>query len=287
MKRSGVARLLLLATALAAPPGAVATAADLWRWIDAGGVPRYTPDPDRVPAARRATLERVEPGMAAAPQREPAVAQPPAIFAPPGDPALAADPFNEPERAREIHGEVVEGEVIEGEIHGETGEGEVVVEIPTPSSAPSPLGSQAPSGAAEPPRSVDSAPGPPAARQPAPAVAEPRPAPVAAVRAEPAVAAPTAPPGPPEFQGEVVVEFPAAELPAPAAGPPAPLAPDRAARRAELLAAIAHDEEALKDHVSSGSDTQLAASPELREIAERLPALQAELRALEAPSAAP
>jgi len=65
-----------------------------------------------------------------------------------------------------------------------------------------------------------------------------------------------------------------------------PAAVDPAARRQELLAAIARDEEALKAHVSSG-DGHLAASPELREIAERLPALQAELRALEAQAAAP
>src|SRR3990172_11234023 len=107
MLRSGAMRPLLLGTALAALLGADPAAADLWRWIDADGVPRYTHDPDRVPSAQRSTLGRVEPGMTPTPQREPAVAKPPAIFAPPGDPALATDPWNEPERARAIEGEVV------------------------------------------------------------------------------------------------------------------------------------------------------------------------------------
>jgi len=77
---------------------------------------------------------------------------------------------------------------------------------------------------------------------------------------------------------------------APSASPPAParpLSPDAEARRAELVAAIERDEEALKEHVSSGQDASIVTNPELREIAERLPALQAELRALDAQSAAP
>src|SRR3990172_1171626 len=89
MLRSGAMRPLLLGTALAALLGADPAA------------------PDRVPSAQRSTLVRVEPGMTPTPQREPAVAKPPAIFAPPGDPALATDPWNEPERARAIEGEVV------------------------------------------------------------------------------------------------------------------------------------------------------------------------------------
>jgi hypothetical protein len=85
----------------------------------------------------------------------------------------------------------------------------------------------------------------------------------------------------------------AAVAPAPvAAAPPAPVAaappvPVTAAppgsRRAELEAQIARDEAALKELISQPTDANapVEASPELREIARRLPALQAELRALE------
>jgi hypothetical protein len=230
---------LALATLLAAAPAA----ADLWRWIDADGVPRYTPDPGRVPAAQRSSLVRVEPGMAEAPRSSPAPA--PAIFAPPGD-TLAADPFNAPERAREMVGEVV-------------------VEVPSAASAPEPDAPAAPP--------VSAAPLPPVDLPPPgiPPQAPPSPAPEAA-----STLAPQAEPGP-------------APEPAPGAAAPARAASSSQteARRAELLAAIARDEEILKTHVSSQAGGPLASSAELREIAERLPALQAELRALEAQTGAP
>jgi hypothetical protein len=53
------------------------------------------------------------------------------------------------------------------------------------------------------------------------------------------------------------------------------------ARIRDLEARIAEDEEALKERISApGSDADTAASPELREIAARLPRLQAELASL-------
>lgn len=60
-----------------------------------------------------------------------------------------------------------------------------------------------------------------------------------------------------------------------------PTAPTRT--RAELERAIESDREFLRQRVSEG-DTPPGNDPELRTIAERLPALQAELRALEAPA---
>lgn len=232
MRNPGAPGLRVLALALAGLIAAGPAAADLWRWIDAEGVARYTPDPDRVPAAERGSLVRVEAGMADAPERAPVAAKPPAIFAPPGDAEIAVDPFNAPERAREF-------------------QGEVVVEMPAEAPAPKPPAPPASSPAAEPLPTVD-----------APA------APVAPAAA-PSPAAPVAD---------------AASPPAPAG---APIPPEADARRAELVAAIARDEEALEAHVSSVAGGPLAASAELREIAERLPALQAELRALEAQTAAP
>ncbi|MCH8133293.1 MAG: DUF4124 domain-containing protein [Myxococcales bacterium] len=59
--------------------------------------------------------------------------------------------------------------------------------------------------------------------------------------------------------------------------------PHLATRRAELLALIAQDEARLKDLISQDdpdNDPQTV-EPELREIARRLPALQAELRAVD------
>jgi hypothetical protein len=65
---------------------------------------------------------------------------------------------------------------------------------------------------------------------------------------------------------------------------PRPLSDAQRARRAQLEAQIAADEEALKELIgrkSTEGDEPLRESPELREIARRLPALQAELRALD------
>jgi hypothetical protein len=237
MERRSAARPLLLGLLLAVLAAPGVARAELWRWVDEDGVARFTPDPDRVPVSRRSTLARVEAGMPSVPQPEAAAARPPAIFAPPGDPALAEDPFNAPERAREVRGEVV----------GDPGE--VVVEVPS----------------AAPPRPTRPAPSSPTSES-----------------APPNAAAPERPAAP-------LATAPRPTSPEAVAGPPAPraLPPEREARRAELAAEIARDEETLKAHVSSSGDASVVDTPELREIAERLPALQAELRALEAQSAAP
>jgi uncharacterized coiled-coil protein SlyX len=73
--------------------------------------------------------------------------------------------------------------------------------------------------------------------------------------------------------------------PAPAATVPAS---GREQRIRELEARIAEDEEALKQLISApGEQADVAVSPELREIAARLPRLQAELASLQQQSAAP
>jgi hypothetical protein len=77
------------------------------------------------------------------------------------------------------------------------------------------------------------------------------------------------------------------EVPEPQTQPqtqPQTATPGQLSRRAELEAQIARDEETLKDLISRAEaegDEPLQSSPELREVAARLPALQAELRALE------
>jgi hypothetical protein len=87
--------------------GSSPAAADLWRWIDADGVVRYTPNPNRVPAGARSSLARVEAGMAAAPAAPRAPAPPVAaapIYAPADEFSFEADPFNAPDQARTLRG---------------------------------------------------------------------------------------------------------------------------------------------------------------------------------------
>jgi hypothetical protein len=321
---------LWLATSVATL-GASAARADLYRWIDANGVARFTTDPGRVPSAQRATLARVETDMPAAPARAPAAAAatPPAIFAPPGDPALDGDPFNEPDRAREAESTAIEP---------------LAPVESAPAQAATTPAARTEAAAAAVPRAAPAAPTAPAARR-APVASSPRgeadatvaaratdawgevvvvdgeprapqpseapaeaaaPLPAAtATAAEAATPAVSAPPPPPaELRVEettpalvAAAEHPsegphgaAAEAPAsaPEAAPAAPAPADtHAARQEELRAAIARDEETLKALISANPDAPLAPTPELREIAERLPKLQAELRALEAQSEAP
>lgn len=196
--------VVALALALLAP----SASAELWRWQDAAGTVRYTPDPGRVPSSRRGSLVRVEPGMppiaTPAPAAPAATASPP-LYAPADEFSFASDPFNAPEQARTLRGE----------------------EVPEP--------------AGEPPSASAAAAGPAGI----------------AGAANAAAVAPVA------------------------AAPPA-LTPTQRDRKAELEAQILRDEEALKTLISSAAADAGEPSDELREIARRLPELQAELRALEA-----
>lgn len=85
--------------------------ADLWRWIDAEGVIRYTPNADRVPDESRNSMTRVESGMAAAPARPAtptaAPVEPTPLYAPADEFSASADPFNAPDRAQTLRGDDV------------------------------------------------------------------------------------------------------------------------------------------------------------------------------------
>jgi hypothetical protein len=121
---------------------------------------------------------------------------------------------------------------------------------------------------------------------------------------EPPEAEPSAAPGParaPEVPERLEAEPPTAfapraapsEAPAPSAAPgqepeappaPRPLSNAEQAHRTQIEEQIAADQETLKELIARQAmegDDPLRESPELREIARRLPALQAELRALE------
>ena len=129
---------------------------------------------------------------------------------------------------------------------------------------------------------------------PPPEVA-PEAAPEVAPESPPASAAATAPvepapPATPETPVAPATEQPAATpsvppvFPGPATTPALPAGDPRAAEVAELEAQIAADRERLRQMISTKrwDSAELAADPSIREIAERLPRLQAELAALRA-----
>lgn len=147
------------------------------------------------------------------------------------------------------------------------------VGVPNPSSArpPAPLPPPAPTAVE-----------PPAPAEPAPA----QPAPTLAPAQESAL--PTIEPAPAASRSEVAPPAPdASQVPPPDVAPPAvrsPLAPGdpRQQEIAQLEAAIERDREELRNMVSTPrwDASELASDPHVREIAERLPRLQAELAAL-------
>ncbi len=265
MKPQCWAAALVLAVAVSAD-----AAPELYRWIDADGSVRYTPNPSRVPNARRDTLVRVEPGMAPPPPTAPAgAATPTAIHAPPGEPG--ADPFDAPDPPRRALAPVPADEgpsVDAGPPDPVTSAGaaaapaEPAVETRTafaPAAAPS----------------SDSAPSEPESEAPAASAVAP---------AEPAAEthAAAAPPA------AVSAGSAGAASPSQTAAAASPQLPELRSRREELVAQIAEDEEMLKALVSEAraeGGEPLIDSNELREIARRLPVLQEELRALDEQSA--
>ena len=119
----------------------------------------------------------------------------------------------------------------------------------------------------------------------------------AAGPAVPPVSAPPSAPEPLEPTPHATLPTPQATLPTPQATPPTPAVSAAAAprepaalelspaeartRRNEVEAQIAADEDRLKQLISTSATEDIESSPELHEIARRLPKLQAELRQLE------
>jgi hypothetical protein len=232
------------AVALTAALFATAASAEVWQWTDAEGVVRYTPNPQRVPESQRGSLIKLEPGMKVP---APSPSGPPAMYAPPEELPFGADPFDAPEPARTLEAPEAEPSAVP--------EPARALEVPEaePSTTPEPA------RALEVPE-VEASAAPEPAR--APEVPETLEAKASSARA------PRAPSG---------------EEPEPLRAP-RPLSDAERARRAQLEEQIAADQEALKALISRGAtegDDPLRESPELREIARRLPALQAELRALD------
>lgn len=175
----------------------------------------------------------------------------------------------------------------DGATHYATSRGEVPREFRDAAQVivPAPVGVPNPSSARPPaptPPLAPTAVEPPAPAQPAPAQPEPAPAPARES------ALPTIETAPLASRSEVAPPAPdAPQVPSPDVAPPAvrsPLAPGdpRQQEIAQLEAAIERDREELRNMVSTPrwDASELASDPHVREIAERLPRLQAELAAL-------
>ena len=215
----------------------------LYEWTDASGDIRYTPYPDRIPRAQRGSALPVFPE----PDRGQSVHW--ATHATPEPTVEPAEPFVASVTTVETATLEIEPEVVEVEA--------LAVETP-------PL------------LEVETA---PLAVEVAPLAVEPSPTELETVLLE----SPSPPlevePAPIEVETEVEVEVETA-LPVPPPSPPTPESP-LDARIQELELAIGLDQEALKRLLSEpASASGLQASEELREISQRLPQLQAELRSL-------
>lgn len=264
-RAAGAGLLFLIGVALSAEPAlAQESAPVLYQWTDEGGNVRYTPDPERVPSSRRDTMQRVEPGVppaSASPRPGPAPGRAPAASTvmsptPPAAPVLSAPPAP------------------------------VAAPLPSPTPATTPAPIAAPDPVAAPAPVAAPVPVP----APAPVASPPQElAPAAAPPAPAAAPAPTLGSGDPAGPASTTPHREAPSIPAPA---PDPAAAD-AAREQQLAAAIAADQETLKALISAPAvpgEAPLTDSPQLREIARRLPELQAELAALRerrAPPAGP
>jgi hypothetical protein len=77
---------------------------ELYRWVDRGGVVRYTPDLSRIPDTRRETVIRVISGTSplGLPLKTPAKTPAAPSMAPLGPALAGADPFNAPSEARRV-----------------------------------------------------------------------------------------------------------------------------------------------------------------------------------------
>jgi len=109
MKRAGFVGLAVAGAALLLGSAAATAAEDegpeLWRWVDAEGIVRYTPDRGHIPLTRRGDAERVSGDMPELPReayRSPEA--PPPVFRPPMGEVLEGE-APPPERAAESDGD--------------------------------------------------------------------------------------------------------------------------------------------------------------------------------------
>ncbi|MEE2679110.1 MAG: DUF4124 domain-containing protein [Myxococcota bacterium] len=262
-------------------------AAELWMWTDPDGAIRYTSDRARIPGAQRGSALRVEAGMvlpAPAPTAEVAAPAAGVLLGPPDELALAPDPFNAPdqfptlavEEVVEVERTVVEERVAPVALDtpaqgasGETTATEAIAVSETTETAAIAVSETTETAAIAVSETTETA---------AIAVSETT-APAAAIAVSEttetaAVAAPATPTAPADATTT-------AALAAVSAPPATAGTPESESRMAELQQQIARDEDALKTLITDPDATDLENSPELHEIARRLPRLQAELRALE------
>jgi len=253
---------LLLAAALGAAPSLAR--ADVYRWVDDSGQTHFATSLDAVPRGYRDGVQVIP--AAPATVQNPSSSHPPARSSPPPQaaqpapaPAPAAAPVEPPPPS---NGTPAPASGKPGEFGPETRAAPAPAPAPAvPAPTPEPPAAAAPVTAPE-----------PAAMAPAivaPAVTAP------AAVTQPAVTAPAAAPA----------ALPAPEAVPQAAAPANPPDP-RQGEIAELEAQIERDREVLRKLVSMPrwDSSELASDPQVREISERLPRLQAELAALRSES---
>lgn len=268
LSRLATARISLLGVLLAGAWVAPAPAEDgtVYQWTDGEGIVRYTDDPGRIPRSERDTMLRLEPGM---PAEAPVEAATPAGTIP-----------------SMLGGALPEGATADPDAPSLT--------TTAPTSAPAPrTGGESAIG--QPIPAPDAAAGAPALKTPAPP-------PEAAEDEQGAAVRPAGWGEPGGWRAPTEGDARDGGGPSPAWGVPDPYAlaagpagaalaqvgpeaedADLDARIRSLESAIARDEERLKDMISDSNPSavpDLQGSPELREIARRLPGLQAELAEL-------
>ncbi len=265
--------LLCAAPALLVPANAALAAGEapvVYRWVDDQGVAHYTANLDRVPSSVRSRVNEVRGPSADAPD-------------------VRSERF-----------------AVENAAPAGAAGAPAAISSPAPPAAPAaaaPTPAPAPTGVAEPATATGPAPVPAPVEAPAP-VAPSEPSRATAETPGPPAAAEAAPHGPPEAGGFEESAVPSTDTTLATVPPPVPdvsAAPPPAtgerdaggsgsdaatldARIAAIEQEIARDEASLQNLLSEPTPeggVQLADRPEFREIATRLPKLQADLRALQ------
>lgn len=301
-----VATALLLAGTAAIAPGARAEQPVIYKWVDEHGVAHYTTDRERIPAAIRDRVLQGTPSPrgadwlrqdagATAPVPPAAMPAPPPTASRPTAPREAED-VELPEESDGVHAVEAQPDWSEapgGEAAWAPGDLGEEGQAPAPS-VPAPVES-APATAGRSPAPPPPPPPPPLDAGAVPIAADGAPVPAPTAAAAPPAPAPALAPPEPAAASDTLDETAPVEPPAPAAvAAPAPrhLAPDEQAELAELdrqiaevEAEIARDEEALMGLISEGEGEAtprqaLVDDPRFRDIAQRLPRLQADLERL-------
>ena len=308
MRRPGSARLAACAglCVLGLAASALAEEPVIYKWVDSNGVAHYTTDKSRIPSSIRDRVERREPAVA--PAQQPAVTSQPPGPAQTAAPVAAAPPVApapEPARPAASAASVAPTAAAPAAAPAAASAAPAPGAAPATASATAPTATTAPVATSAPPAAVSNL-----ARDAVPAPAQ---APSTAVSSPPPFAAgsvePTAPnlSAPADASGPGPKKPPIPSAPAtiePEGVPPEPTGEQTRTATAEIgprkpvdateLADLDHQIAVLEDKIAKDEDAltalisvpepqrkgPLVDDPKFREIAKRLPKLQADLQSL-------